>query len=1138
MGFKWDSESQSWVNDEVPEPGTVDTAPAPAPDPMSVIAGATSTPAPTGVTGDMAKGATATQATPGAPTTAPGAWQAKPDYSGGFLSDIGAFLEGGQQEAGQLLRATPGAIVEGIKDVGRAIRYTGEKGYSDLIAPVIPGHPGTEKTEAYPGHPEGGEAYKTGFVKEMDAKLQGAVDAGVEQRGKNLAGAGQGLLNALEETPVARFDPHVYWADKAAKGRAGLEEVAQEPLVAALNALPVANTVTKKVTKGKPIAQRAEERLAGSGEFNRAAQVAEQGAGIRDVVGQAVRETAPGQKAAQMLEESALGGAKVRDTLRRVGTYERKYQKDLDRYVRGKVDEAVSEFNMTPEDVVGLTKKMEFPEAGDWKSKLPRNQQDFLRWYEGEIAHFKKLGMGEGKLFEFEGETYATSEAPALAKWTKRMSRVKPLEEMVTYQRAREAGTRALETGLLEGMTPGELVAYAPDLMKKWQDIRVRKAAQVERINERMRNAADVTAPTRFRPLIMRSDDVVDRIIKTVRPQVDEAEWSFTEQAIREGRGLDFLDDAQRQALVPHVGRSWRKLKQAGFDPVYVHHVPLDAVERGLGKFQPYQIRNADDVKRRGWDMKPWAQDATVALSHQAADWTRKQHATDFVDDLVRTGTAKSQAAIRKTAYQSVARSLRRQFGDTIPEGRIAHEVDQYIAKHYEVFDPNTMFGGKAGLGGRGAYYVPKGIAKVFEQLANPPRAPRLQSGVGKVFRYSVLYLNPFYYIDNAISGALLSAARSDLGVLNPMRIRRAWNLMHSDSLPDSLSVGGSRYASFEESQRGWRRASVGAALGDEFMKRYLRQSNGNIAKAGAQASSFLERLAASTDDMWKTVTYLNEFEKLTKKGVAKEAAIARAVETAHKVLMNFSEMTPFERATVRAMLPFYSWTRHILRYVMTYPFDHPHRASFVTNLSDQMREEWDYNLPERFMKYFQLSRNEDGTLLFPNTGIMPWVAVGDITDDPLKGFLVRLDPKFQAIAEARGLDPFTLAPDLYLKEKVNPISGYPEPVLPSPFEAFLHNVVPQTEVLQDAFMPDEDLAAYYEENPERRKESLLRMLLGKTTIRRDLDEEKVKYMKRKSKSDAYWAKQEAEQGKVPATASASGGSVKWNQETQSWEVQ
>jgi len=65
--------------------------------------------------------------------------------------------------------------------------------------------------------------------------------------------------------------------------------------------------------------------------------------------------------------------------------------------------------------------------------------------------------------------------------------------------------------------------------------------------------------------------------------------------------------------------------------------------------------------------------------------------------------------------------------------------------------------------------------------------------------------------------------------------------------------------------------------------------------------------------------------------------------------------MTPLERNTFTVLMPFYGWTKHILRYVASYPMDHPYRAQWLANLANLNSEEVPSGLATRIQLLFFL---------------------------------------------------------------------------------------------------------------------------------------------------------------------------------------
>ena len=53
--------------------------------------------------------------------------------------------------------------------------------------------------------------------------------------------------------------------------------------------------------------------------------------------------------------------------------------------------------------------------------------------------------------------------------------------------------------------------------------------------------------------------------------------------------------------------------------------------------------------------------------------------------------------------------------------------------------------------------------------------------------------------------------------------------------------------------------------------------------------------------------------------------------------------------------MPFYGWTKHIIKYVLTYPTDHPYRTQFLSVLATQNSDGFSSGLDQRMQLLFFL---------------------------------------------------------------------------------------------------------------------------------------------------------------------------------------
>jgi hypothetical protein len=67
---------------------------------------------------------------------------------------------------------------------------------------------------------------------------------------------------------------------------------------------------------------------------------------------------------------------------------------------------------------------------------------------------------------------------------------------------------------------------------------------------------------------------------------------------------------------------------------------------------------------------------------------------------------------------------------------------------------------------------------------------------------------------------------------------------------------------------------------------------------------------------------------------VSSERAVKEGVHHVQQVFGNLNRMAPLERQIAQSIMPFYGWQKHILGYVLSFPFDHPYRAMILSQLA------------------------------------------------------------------------------------------------------------------------------------------------------------------------------------------------------------
>lgn len=420
--------------------------------------------------------------------------------------------------------------------------------------------------------------------------------------------------------------------------------------------------------------------------------------------------------------------------------------------------------------------------------------------------------------------------------------------------------------------------------------------------------------------------------------------------------------------------------------------------------------------------------------------------------------------------------------------------------------------------------YVPRSISKVMDALTSEKAGPSfLYSIYDKsldLFRISALAFSPRFHFYNIVGGGLLAFLRTGPGLLDHFAeaARMAGKIKDlAPDMPNELSRGG-LYAP-EETTRlsaGINEAPLGLGkLGraDDVIGQKLGLAQGGVlgrlwkaARGGAEWSFALNEWV---DNLYRSAVYLYGKEKhLRELGVTakelddiiarygtdevldvtrnwsketlsetapeladalvKKDQVARAgMALSNKVLQDWDSMLPWERHVLRNVIPFYGWVRHITRYVLTYPIDHPWRAAFLTTYSRIENTDRHDPLGDRFQSIFWLGQpGDDGRQLTINTaGLNPFQSVGDMTT--FAGFMSQLSPAFQLVLEQAGVDMTTASSSLYPELTYDPESGRLVAVRKSPVESLLGAFIPQTEGLLGATSLSKSMRELAASDPE-----------------------------------------------------------------------
>lgn len=959
-----------------------------------------------------------------------------------------------------------GGFFSDIADVFKA----GKEDVKGILSslPRLPGAAVSEIGEllaSLPGNPE---------------HVRGAATADVraEAKKRGLKGSQAKVFEAAAR-PGVRLLPISWVAQQVAGGSP--EELLRHPVYTALDVLPVVSKAVRLGSRAVGVAESAASRAGEIGRVGRAVTMRERGLTIPQAGAEMARrfeERLPiGKRVSTVLEEKGVGGARTRRLLEVQGIRNRNFQQDVGKFYKEAAD-AAEGFEKAGIDAATqgrLLRELEFADDA-WRTSLSPQHKAFIDWYERHNDRFFKIAERAGEAIELGGHRWFRRDSPQIFRLVDEAKR-----------------------------------HFASGNQDKLSEVLVRLDKTLTR-----------RPPATFYPMVRQqiANDLEQLLGRT---QMTPEQFGAAMEKISAGKFRELPEVAPiRPKDITKIGykarRLWREWADNGAVPGFVHHVPRSEVGRLKHPvFDPVNLlKTPAAYKARSlWDMEPWEASPVLSLTDQAVGVAQRVHADEFLDELATNGMVFDKAGV-----DAQLASTARKMAEGRPAGTYETVLSELRKEHFQGFNPANVFPFRLARGNQ-ELFIPKGLASTLDRLAHPPKMLPDFPGKGvpmRLFRTSVLYASPPYYAGNLVTDALLVAARG-----NPLDLRylfgrkRAARRMGVDYEGLKTEIGTGAQIGTTDMAQNVSLARAGWKLGQDLETGWIARGLNRV----TGAEQFLARTAGSIDDMYRTIGYLAEYRRAMKKGANPEVAASMAFEHANKVLMSMDALTPLERAVAKGVLmPFYSWSKFLLSWTMSYPFDHPWRAAIVANLSKQITEEWDEGLPWYLMSKVPVGTDKEGRTKMMNLGfVFPWVSLANI--DTKAGLLARLNPGIQAVFEAYGLDPFTGEASFFGERKFDPYSGRRVLEGPNLMELLLNEFVPQSEgvrMMLDLMPPDD--REYYLEHPEKFVPDLAQR--WGISIPRPYDVEDIR--KRFAKAQKQQARAEAKQARKSEPAQVGGG--------------
>lgn len=176
-----------------------------------------------------------------------------------------------------------------------------------------------------------------------------------------------------------------------------------------------------------------------------------------------------------------------------------------------------------------------------------------------------------------------------------------------------------------------------------------------------------------------------------------------------------------------------------------------------------------------------------------------------------------------------------------------------------------------------------------------------------RAWKHAVLALSPRWHMGNMLGNVMMATVA---GGLTPLELvsagREARKLLRSgsDELAPVLERGGSF---FDEAAHLSDKSKVSRFIGGSY-----------------KFNQFI-------DDWHKSTVYLAKRDK----GYSPQTAVELALKSAG----DFKNMSAFEKNTMRRILPFYAWQRHITKTAVRLPVENPVRVAWMLHLADMAED-------------------------------------------------------------------------------------------------------------------------------------------------------------------------------------------------------
>ena len=469
-----------------------------------------------------------------------------------------------------------------------------------------------------------------------------------------------------------------------------------------------------------------------------------------------------------------------------------------------------------------------------------------------------------------------------------------------------------------------------------------------------------------------------------------------------ENAGMPDIEVGLSKELSADAYKELSQLRAMGHKPAYIPLLSPHDIKEGvdptynvsIGSIRP---RSVGSTFARAFDFTSSIYDVQLGILQDAKDQITKDITQEFKDEYV-SKHLHDVGEVNEIAMYYIQEEIAHHTLTHLEEGVRKEAVDALVLQQVKrmglvSYDPENIFGTISAAKLDKPYYIDGNLQSAIEKSVQKFQFPAegfWDKGT-KVFRFSILGLSPRYTAHILFGGTALIAYRGHLSMFS--QLRAGWHVATTGQLPEDV------LAKYPHAQEHMTHSATQEGQADQLWHRATGYQGGNWAikqwmddhQLAATAVNWLKaaaninfRFTRAVVRMQRAVVYLDGAARAEKTGSftehvlvprinkdgsrathpltgkqlfdEKEQVSTMTPERAHSegmkavadVMGELRHMTPLERSLLTRIFPFYGWTKHVLTYVLTYPIDHPVRATFLSQLATQNSADVATGLPTR----------------------------------------------------------------------------------------------------------------------------------------------------------------------------------------------